>query len=73
MQEYFHQHPLVLAIIIALIIWSAVWKALALWKAAQKGDKLWFVVLFLLNTAGLLEIFYIFAFSKREEEHHNIS
>lgn len=72
LQEYFNQHPLVLVLVIALVIWSAVWKALALWKAAGKGDKVWFVALFLINTAGILEIFYIFAFSKRQEERHNI-
>ncbi|HYV33855.1 MAG TPA: DUF5652 family protein, partial [Candidatus Limnocylindria bacterium] len=66
------QHPLTLIIIIALLVWSAVWKAMALWKAARKGDKVWFVALFLINTAGLLEIFYIFAFSKRDQEHHSI-
>jgi len=59
MQQYFHQHPIVLAVIIVLVIWSAVW------KAARAEDKVWFVVLFILNTAGLLEIFYIFSFSKR--------
>lgn len=51
--------------LIALSIWSLTWKAFALWKAAGQKDKVWFVALIILNTAGLLEIFYIFVFSKR--------
>ena len=47
-----------------LIIWSLAWKALALWKAAREGSKIWFVVLLLVNTAGILEIIYIFTISK---------
>ncbi len=68
MDEYFRQNPWTLVAIIALVIWSAVWKALALWKAARAGDKVWFSALFIINTLGLLEIFYLFAFSKRGQD-----
>ena len=50
-----------------LIVWSAVWKAIALWQAAGKKDLAWFIAIFILNTAGILEIFYIFIFSKRSK------
>jgi hypothetical protein len=56
---------LFLAIIIPLIIWTAVWKALALWKSARKGDVVWFVVMTVVNTLGILEILYIYIFSKK--------
>lgn len=49
---------------ICLGIWSAVWKAFALYKAGKLKQPLWFVVIFILNTAGILEIFYILVFSK---------
>jgi hypothetical protein len=49
---------------IGLALWSLVWKAFALWKAAGQKDKVWFVALIILNTAGLLDILYIFVFSK---------
>ena len=71
--NYLHQHPAVGLVLIALVIWSGIWKAVALWKAARNSDKVWFAALFIINTAGLLEIFYIFAFSKRQQEHHNIN
>lgn len=45
-------------------IWSLVWKGLALWKSAKKNHLIWFVVLLVVNTIGILEILYIFVFSK---------
>lgn len=48
----------------AALIWTLAWKGVALWKAARNGSKPWFVVLLLLNTLGILEIIYIFGFSK---------
>lgn len=49
---------------VLIIIWSYVWKLLALWKSARKGSVVWFIVLALINTVGILEILYIFVFSK---------
>jgi len=47
-----------------ILIWTIIWKGFALWKAARKEDKIWFVVLLILNTVGILEILYIYVFSK---------
>lgn len=44
----------------AVIIWSLVWKGLALWKAARREEKYWFVALLVINVVGLLEMLYIF-------------
>jgi hypothetical protein len=46
--------------IILLLVWSLVWKGLALWHAARLGNNRWFIVILLLNTMGILEIFYLF-------------
>lgn len=46
--------------------WSLVWKGLSLWKAAQRKEKVWFVALLIINTLGLLEILYLFVFSKED-------
>jgi hypothetical protein len=48
---------------IALFAWSIVWKGLALWKAAHKEHKWWFVAFMVLNTLGILEILYLYVFS----------
>lgn len=50
----------------AIAIWSIIWKGLALWKASKKSQKYWFVALLVINTMGLLEISYIYYFSKRK-------
>ncbi|MFA6383076.1 MAG: DUF5652 family protein [Parcubacteria group bacterium] len=56
---------LVLTLVVAAI-WTIPWKGVALWKAARRGEKIWFVVLLVVNTLAILEILYIFLFSKRE-------
>lgn len=54
-----------IAIILAIIsIWTLVWKGFALWKASKKNHWLWFIALLVVNTVGILEILYIFVFSK---------
>lgn len=45
-------------------LWSLFWKGVALWKAARSGENYWFIGLLLINTFGLLEILYIFFFTK---------
>lgn len=59
------EEPGLFAFIITLVIWSTIWKAFALYRAGANQSKPWFVVLFFLNTAGILEILYLFVFSKR--------
>ena len=51
-------------LILVVVIWSLIWKGLALWKAARKGSSVWFIVMLIVNTLGILEILYIFIFSK---------
>lgn len=50
---------------VLLVLWSIPWKAWALWHAAQRCQKLWFIALLVINTAGILEMLYIFIFSKK--------
>jgi hypothetical protein len=55
-----------ISLIIVLAVWTLIWKGIALWYAAGKKDKVWFIALLILNTAGILDILYIFVFSKRQ-------
>lgn len=52
---------------VAIFVIDYVLKAVALWIAARKGSKVWFVMLLILNTLGILPLFYIFYFSKQEK------
>lgn len=51
--------------VVPLIIWDLSWKGIALWKAAQKKNKWWFVALLLINSAGLFPMIYIFLINNR--------
>jgi hypothetical protein len=41
------------------ILFTIVLKGYALWRAARRGDKWWFIFLLILNTLGILELIYI--------------
>jgi hypothetical protein len=60
-----------LLIIVLTALWTIPWKGVALWKAVKNGNKVWFVVLLLLNTLAILEILYIFVFSKMSQKNQN--
>lgn len=51
-------------VLVVIVIWSVVWKLLALWKSARKGDIVWFILLAVVNTIGILEILYVYIFSE---------
>ena len=61
-------NPWVAVLIAILAIWTLTWKGLALWKAVKNNQTAWYVILLLVNTVGVLEIVYIFFFSKKEKE-----
>jgi len=46
------------------ILWMLIWKGVALWKAGRNYQKTWFVVLYISQTLGVLEIIYIIFFQK---------
>jgi hypothetical protein len=46
-------------IIVGLILWELIWKSISLWLAVKNHDKVWFVALLVLNTVGILPIYYI--------------
>lgn len=55
-------------VLLLLILWQMPWKGFALWKAAKEKHKIWFIVIFLVNTLAILEILYLFIFSKKHKK-----
>lgn len=53
-------------ILFIILIWSLLWKGIALWRATKNSQKNWFIVLLPINTMGILEIVYLFFFSKKK-------
>lgn len=49
-----------------VVIWSMVWKGVALWRAGRNAHLGWFIALFIINSLGILPIIYIFAFSRKK-------
>lgn len=52
------------AAFLLFLCWSIFWKGLALWHSARRGEQWWFLALLIINTAGILEIVYLFGFAK---------
>jgi hypothetical protein len=79
------EHPWVLWLlalaapfVLVILLWSFVWKGLALWHAARRGQYWWFLILLVVNTLGILEIIYLFFVVKLKwgelfsaHEHHH--
>lgn len=68
MQQFFGNDPWVGALVAAVTLWSLPWKGMAMWKAARSSDKKWFIALLLVNTAGILDILYLYVFSVKKEQ-----
>jgi hypothetical protein len=56
-----------------ILVWIITWKLIALWKSARKGHIVWFIFLAIINTIGILEILYIFVFSKLGVVKHKVA
>ena len=55
-------HPAAIAV---AMIWALFWKGMGLWRAAELRQKYWFIAILLINTLGILEIFYLYFIARR--------
>lgn len=62
--DAFSQPGFALAIVI-VVVFELITKGFALWRAAKNNQKGWFIMLFVLNTAGALPLFYLFGIKKK--------
>jgi hypothetical protein len=51
-------------IFIVIALWTLPWKGYALWKAAKTNHKFWFIAILVINSLAILDILFIFVFSK---------
>jgi len=54
-------------LLVVLVIWSMIWKGIGLWKAGRNNQLVWFVVMFIFNTAGILPIVYLLFFQRKKK------
>ncbi|MCR4324947.1 MAG: DUF5652 family protein [Candidatus Curtissbacteria bacterium] len=64
--SYTHLSPATGLLFLLITLWSMFWKGVALWHAANLGQKYWFIAMLILNTLGILEIIFLFKFAKRK-------
>ena len=51
----------VIVLVLVLVVLEITLKGMALWRAARNQSKGWFIVLLLINTAGILPLIYLLA------------
>jgi hypothetical protein len=55
-------------LLVAIFIFDAVLKAIAMWKAARRTQIAWFVCLLIFSTAAVLPIIYFLTGGKKPEK-----
>lgn len=53
-------------IIIIIGIFELILKGLALYRSARRGEKGWYIAILILNTIGLLPLFYLLFIGKKD-------
>ena len=51
-----------------LVIWSIIWKGVALWHSARNKQLAWYIAILIVNTVGILEIVYLIFFKKKQKD-----
>lgn len=46
-------------ILLLIIVLELVWKGIALWRAAGRKQKYWFIAILIVNSLGILPIIYL--------------
>jgi methionyl-tRNA synthetase len=55
-------------IVFLIMLWVLPWKGMALWKSAKRGDTKWFIVLLVVNSLAILDLLYLYVFSKKNQD-----
>jgi predicted permease len=67
-QEFSSLPSWFIPVILILVVWEAIWKLIALWKSARNNHLVWFILIGILNTVGILPIIYILINRKKDQE-----
>lgn len=66
-EVFFAENPAVLIGLITAVVVASTLKGFALWRAARNNSSGWFVALLLINTAGILELLYLFVWGRTKK------
>ncbi len=59
--------------LLVIALWDIIWKGTAMWKASKRGSNVWFWVLLIFNTAGILPILYHLFTKKKAKPTQQVS
>lgn len=65
MVQSYLQPPILYIWAAPLLLWTILWKAMALWKAGRNNQLGWFIGLFFIQTLGVLDLVYIIFFQRK--------
>jgi hypothetical protein len=68
LSEFMAQEAALIWLFLFIAVWELVWKGFALLRAARNGNRGWFVLMMLFNTAGILPIAYIIGHPPAKEQ-----
>ena len=46
-------------LLLVVLLWEITWKGLGMWRAGRKNQPIWFILILILNTVGILPIIYL--------------
>jgi hypothetical protein len=58
--------PWLIGVLIIVAIFDLILKGIALWRAGSNKQLGWFIILFILNTAGILPLIYLLFVNKKK-------
>ena len=47
------------------MLWDIIWKLIGLWKSARNNHLVWFILIVIFNTVGILPIIYVLRHKKK--------
>ena len=50
-----------------LVVWELYWKVRAAWRASKRNEIVWFIILLVINSAGILPILYLTLTDQEDE------
>jgi hypothetical protein len=66
--ESFQDMPVwLISVFLFLIFWELVWKLIAFWRSARNNHLAWFIIIGVINSAGILPIVYLLLNRRKKE------
>lgn len=58
---------LLLLLVVVVGLWELFWKAIALYKAGRNGQIVWYLIIFIIASVGIIPIAYLLFFQAERD------